>query len=76
MLTAQRPAERPRQSGPAVDPGLGRLLRALALSALPGMLPALPSFHSLVIGLMMPKSSSQVTALGSRSTATGFLCRF
>lgn len=36
----------------------------------------LPSFHSLVAGLMMPKSSSQVTALGSRSTATGFLFRF
>lgn len=38
--------------------------------------PSLPSFHSLVAGLMMPKSSSQVTALGSRSTATGFLFRF
>lgn len=38
--------------------------------------PHLPSFHSLVAGLIMPNSSSQVTAFGSRSTATGFLFRF
>ena len=35
-----------------------------------------PSFHSLVAGLMMPNSSSQVTALGSRSTTTIFFFMF
>jgi hypothetical protein len=30
-----------------------------------------PSFHSRVAGLIIPKSSSFVTALGLRSTATG-----
>lgn len=32
-----------------------------------------PSFHSRVAGWMIPNSSSQVTALGSRSTVTGLL---
>jgi hypothetical protein len=30
-----------------------------------------PSFHSRVAGLIIPKSSSLVTAFGLRSTATG-----
>lgn len=58
------------------DRGLGCLPVTPARPAPSGTPPPLPSFHSLVAGLMMPKSSSQVTALGSRSTATGFLFRF
>ena len=33
---------------------------------------ASPSFHSRVLGLMMPNSSSLVTAFGSKSIANGF----
>ena len=36
----------------------------------------IPSFHSLVAGLMIPNSSSLVTALGFRSVATGFFFMF
>ena len=36
----------------------------------------IPSFHSLVDGLMIPNSSSLVTALGLRSTVVGFFLRF
>merc|ERR1712155_208544 len=35
-----------------------------------------PSCHSLVDGLMIPYSSSFVTALGLRSVKTGFFLRF
>lgn len=38
-------------------------------------LQTLPSFHSLVAGLITPKSSSLVTDFGSRSMATGFFPR-
>lgn len=47
-----------------------------SVSAFPGAVPASfglsPSFHSRVDGWITPKSSSQVTAFGSRSTVTGF----
>lgn len=62
--------------GPAravIPPALGT---ATVSEVIPHGPPHLPSFHSLVAGLMMPNSSSQVTAFGSKSTATGFLFRF
>lgn len=63
-----------------VPGGASESLTALSTVTVPEVIshspPHLPSFHSLVAGLMMPNSSSQVTAFGSKSTATGFLFRF